>query len=303
MGLFHILLISLDVLLVTLDTVKNYESLEILLCYEYILMGLFAFKSFAVFLLQMFEKIFREGGWEGKAGFLSALEFIYNFSTLGVIVVEFMILSKRSAIGIYFIDKSLRAVTNMWKYFSGYLESRKLLSKVNNFPDATIEEIHKANDKCIFCLDHLASAKRINCGHLFHYKCLRSYFENSSSPKCPTCRADIDDKFVLHHSRHESLSQNVASSFLLQDLPNSVNSIGNPLEIGPLPWGLPQAVTSDKISKHHEKMRHAVENMNEFIIRFYKHPPDQEEISPDDNIKEDHYKHLKENFLKMFESK
>ena len=301
MAVFHLLLIALDLYLVTIEDTKSYETLSILLHYEYILMGLFASKSLLVYLLQMYEKIFRPGGWENKVTALSFLEFLHNFTTLAVLIVEFAVLSTRSEVGIYFIDKSLRAVANMWKFLSGYMESRKLLSKVSLFPDASIEEIHNANDKCIFCLDHLTEAKRINCGHLFHYKCLRSYFENSNSPKCPTCRADIDEKIIPQQARNEQISQNVASSFLLQDLPNHVTPIGNPMEIGALAWGLPQAVTGHRISRHNEKMRQAVESMNEFIIRFYKHPPDQQENEVQVEEKEDQYKHLKENFLKMFD--
>ena len=301
MAVFHILLIILDFYLVTVENTKTYETLSILLHYEYILMGLFASKSLLVYLIQMHEKLFHSGSWENKVAILSFVEFLHNFTTLAVLIVEFAVLSTHSEVGIYFIDKSLRAVVNMWKFLSGYLESRKLLSKVSLFPDATIEEIHNSNDKCIFCLDHLTEAKRINCGHLFHYKCLRSYFENSNSPKCPTCRADIDEKVIPQYTRNEQISQNVASSFLLQDLPNHVTPIGNPLEIGALSWGLPQAVSGHKISRHNEKMRQAVENMNEFIIRFYKYPPDQEENHAQAEDKEDPYKHLKENFLKMFD--
>jgi hypothetical protein len=191
----------------------------------------------------------------------------------------------------------------MWKYLSGYFESRKLLVKVSNFPNATVEEIHTANDKCIFCLDHLTEAKKINCGHLFHYKCLRSYFENSSSPKCPTCRADIDENNVINHHKSEIFSQNLASSFLLQDLPSHIKSFGNPLDIGATAWGLPKAVVGHKISRHNEKRRHAVENMNDFIVRFYQHPPDQIEKSPEDMANNEHYKKIKENFLKLLENK
>ena len=75
------------------------------------------------------------------------------------------------------------------------------------------------------------------------------------------------------------------------------------MEIGALSWSLPQANSSHKISKHNEKMRQAIENMNEFIIRFYRHPPDQEEVVPQPEDKHDQYKQLKENFLKMFENK
>ena len=171
-----------------------------------------------------------------------------------------------------------------------------------------MQEIHEANDKCIFCLDQLAQAKRINCGHLFHDKCLRSYFENSSNPKCPTCRADINEKIIYHRYEKEEFSQSAASSFIFQDLPYLIIPKGTPLDIGALNWGLPQEVIEHKISCHNEKMRKIVENMNEFITEFYKHPPDQEENS-ENQIKnekqrgrEEHYKQLRETFLKNIEN-
>jgi phosphomevalonate kinase len=173
----------------------------------------------------------------------------------------------------------------MWKTFSGFLESRKLVSKVNTFPTATQEEIHKANDKCIFCLETLTEAKKINCGHLFHYKCLRSYFENSINPKCPTCRANIDEKTV-NHRKNQHFMQNVASSFLLQELPSNVNFLGKPVDIGATAWGLPRSVKSHKIVKDSENMKHAFESMNEFVLRFYMHPPEDyegAEIQRDDD--------------------
>ena len=237
MFLFHCgLLIPLDLQLVFLENSEEYESLTILLKYEYILMLIFAVKSLVEFTLHVYEKLFHYGIWENKTLFIGIVEFLYNFITFSVVITEFIILSKRSALGIYFIDKSFRAAINMWKFLSGYIESRKLLSRVDMFPEATDEEIHKASDKCIFCLDQLTKAKRINCGHLFHYKCLRGYFENSSNPKCPTCRADINEKAVPAYEHTETISQNLASSFLLQDLPNHVKPLGKALDIGSLSW-------------------------------------------------------------------
>lgn len=290
----------LDACLVFAEGGDKYKNLYLLLQFEYVLMGLFAFKSFIVFMLQMYEKVVKYQGWENKAAYLSVVDFVYNLITLAILVVEFAILSKKSALGIYFLDKSLRAIINMWNCFSGYLESRKLVSKVNGFPNATAEDIQKASDKCIFCLEALTEAKKINCGHLFHYKCLRSYFENSSNPKCPTCRATIDEK-IVHHPKSEHITQNVASSFLLQDLPNNINPLGNPIDIGATAWGLPRTINSHKISRHGEKMKYAVENMNEFILRFYRHPPDQVNVE-DEGEGEDRFARLREQ-LRRFDVK
>lgn len=234
-------------------------------------------KSFVLFWLNFYERVRKPDGWDRKADIVRVVEFSFNILTLCIVVLEFMILSKKSAVGIYFIEKSIKSVANIYSCLSNFLESRRLLSKVDRFPDANPEEIHQANDKCIFCLDHLTHAKRINCGHLFHYKCLRDYFQASSNPLCPTCRADIDVKYVAPQPRApEFVAQTITSSLIVQDLPEGF-PLGSPLEIGAVAWGLPQAVNSHRISRHNEQMRKAVEGLNGFMVRFYKHPPDEVE--------------------------
>jgi len=49
-------------------------------------------------------------------------------------------------------------------------------------------------DKCSICLDEINNnTPNIECGHLFHRKCLKQHFTNQSNEyTCPLCRKKLD---------------------------------------------------------------------------------------------------------------
>lgn len=77
------------------------------------------------------------------------------------------------------------------------------------YPDATPEELDRMGDKtCIICREEMVARaadgepappadadgpnetpKKLACGHVFHFHCLRSWLERQQS--CPTCRRDV----------------------------------------------------------------------------------------------------------------
>ena len=57
------------------------------------------------------------------------------------------------------------------------------------FPPATEDEIREAGGICIICRDDMSEGRRLPCGHVFHFACLRLWLQQQQS--CPTCRQDI----------------------------------------------------------------------------------------------------------------
>ncbi|CAI5999384.1 unnamed protein product [Closterium sp. NIES-65] len=71
-----------------------------------------------------------------------------------------------------------------------FIRYRRITSNLNErFPDATPEELERADSTCIICREEMTSAKKLPCGHLFHVHCLRSWLERQQT--CPTCRAPL----------------------------------------------------------------------------------------------------------------
>jgi E3 ubiquitin-protein ligase synoviolin len=67
------------------------------------------------------------------------------------------------------------------------------------YPSATVQELEQTDKVCIICREEMAvtqgeevqraTPKKLNCGHIFHFKCLKSWLERQQS--CPTCRTSL----------------------------------------------------------------------------------------------------------------
>jgi hypothetical protein len=81
----------------------------------------------------------------------------------------------------------------------------------------TKEEIEKIKqdkiNKCNICLDDIEKGKYLNCGHVFHFKCIKEWV--SENPKCPICKFPVISE------------QNVRSRFLNERLGIHFNNNNN----------------------------------------------------------------------------
>ncbi|KAM0683453.1 E3 ubiquitin-protein ligase synoviolin [Mitosporidium daphniae] len=70
---------------------------------------------------------------------------------------------------------------------------RRFLQATQNmeerYMDATEQDLGASDRLCIICREDMQSAKKLDCGHMFHFKCLKSWLERQQS--CPTCRSPI----------------------------------------------------------------------------------------------------------------
>jgi len=105
------------------------------------------------------------------------------------------------------------------------------------YPNATEEEMTAMSDRtCIICREEMLlqrpgtpaaegpnmTPKKLPCGHIFHFYCLRSWLERQQS--CPTCRRTVLDN---HLERQGDAGRN------------------NPAVPGPHPPGVPQNVPAE----------------------------------------------------------
>ncbi|XP_015877935.2 E3 ubiquitin protein ligase RIN2 isoform X1 [Ziziphus jujuba] len=90
---------------------------------------------------------------------------------------------------------NIRALLSaIFKRVKGYMKLRKALGALHAaLPDATSEELRAYDDECAICREPMAKAKRLNCNHLFHLSCLRSWLDQGLNEiySCPTCRKPL----------------------------------------------------------------------------------------------------------------
>jgi len=52
----------------------------------------------------------------------------------------------------------------------------QVTARLDRFPDATAEDLQRADGVCIICREEMSAAgsnKKLHCGHVFHLHCLR----------------------------------------------------------------------------------------------------------------------------------
>lgn len=72
------------------------------------------------------------------------------------------------------------------------IDKYRYINKFTKGIDRVVQKVKKASDQiCIICMEPLLNSHQIiQCGHLFHYKCLFQWVQTKE--ECPVCRVRIN---------------------------------------------------------------------------------------------------------------
>ena len=79
-----------------------------------------------------------------------------------------------------------RIIYKEWLMFQ---KRRQFLNGLGNLEDASEEQLDDLQDVCSICFSEIHEGKLLQCSHIFHYICLRRWFQVRSS--CPVCNNDV----------------------------------------------------------------------------------------------------------------
>ncbi|KAF3898889.1 RING finger domain-containing protein [Trichophyton interdigitale] len=154
-------------------------------------------------------------GWEEKGRWVFYLDLITDFLKLVVYLSFFAILFRFYGLPIHILRDVVVTMRSFAKRIIDFIRYRNATRDMNQrYPDATAEEIAR-EDVCIICREEMQPwipapaandgaaaparpvrpiperlrAKKLPCGHLLHFACLRSWLERQQN--CPTCRQPV----------------------------------------------------------------------------------------------------------------
>jgi E3 ubiquitin-protein ligase synoviolin len=148
-------------------------------------------------------------GWEEKGRWVFYLDLTTDFIKSVVYVGFFMILMTFYGIPIHIMRDLFMTIRSFIKRVHDFVQYRNATRDMNTrYPDATAEELERENT-CIVCreemrpwvqpdasgaqtgrrMDERQRAKKLPCGHILHFSCLRSWLERQQV--CPTCRRPV----------------------------------------------------------------------------------------------------------------
>lgn len=157
-------------------------------------------------------------GWEEKGRWVFYLDLITDFFKLVVYLSFFAILFTFYGLPIHILRDVVVTIRSFGRRIIDFMRYRTATRDMNErYPDATIEEIAR-EDVCIICREEMVAwqqpaaeggnrravperlrPKKLPCGHILHFACLRSWLERQQN--CPTCRRPV---VVPRNQQHQA---------------------------------------------------------------------------------------------------
>ncbi|KAF5322391.1 hypothetical protein D9619_001388 [Psilocybe cf. subviscida] len=224
--LFHVRMIVLHALLWATDCLMFLFAVEhtltagvggmVLFASEYGILMASLINTMSKYILSTYDlrRAGRRGGenappWENKSMWVFYIELATDFLKLTTYLIFFIII-------ITFYGLPLNIVRDVYITARSFVTRLRALHRYQTatrnmdqrYPNASEEELTAMSDRtCIICREEMitpnaqdtpaqaegpnTTPKKLPCGHIFHFHCLRSWLERQQS--CPTCRRNVLD--------------------------------------------------------------------------------------------------------------
>lgn len=131
--------------------------------------------------------------WEHRSIFLFYYEFLVDSFKLLIYGAFFTIVVMYYGIPLHIIRDLYLTIRSFFLRVRDIVRYRRATANMEErYPEASAEELAGTDRICIICREEMISARKLPCGHLFHFRCLRSWLERQQA--CPTCRRSIIDE-------------------------------------------------------------------------------------------------------------
>ncbi|KAF9894306.1 E3 ubiquitin-protein ligase hrd1 [Aspergillus nanangensis] len=145
-------------------------------------------------------------GWEEKGRWIFYLDLLTDFLKLTVYLTFFAILFTFYGLPIHILRDVVVTIRSFCRRIMDFMRYRSATRDMNErYPDATAEEVSR-EEVCIICREEMTPwqqpndrprgsvserlrPKKLPCGHILHFACLRSWLERQQN--CPTCRRPV----------------------------------------------------------------------------------------------------------------
>ncbi|CAO1630427.1 unnamed protein product [Parajaminaea phylloscopi] len=159
-----------------------------------------------------------EEPWEGKSIWVSGVDLVTDFLKLATYLCFFSLILTYYGLPLNIVRDVYVTARSFFGRIRDLVRYRAATRNMDTrFPNATTEDLSRTDATCIICRDEMVARdardsaddsaggqgppqasgglndtpKKLHCGHVFHFHCLRSWLERQQS--CPTCRRTVFD--------------------------------------------------------------------------------------------------------------
>jgi len=113
-----------------------------------------------------------------------------DFVRLVIYIVFFVVVYTHYGVPFHLLRDLYYSFFTFMNRLNDMIRYRRATANMNErYPEATPEELAATDRVCIICREEMDTGKKLPCGHIFHFNCLRSWLERQQS--CPTCRTPV----------------------------------------------------------------------------------------------------------------
>lgn len=216
---FHVRMVTLMATLALVDIAIVHYSIEtsmrigptvlIMFAFEYSILAAMAISTFAKYVLNVID-MRMEDPWENKSMYVFYLDLMTDFFKLITYLIFFVIILTFYGLPLHIIRDVYVTLRSFLAKCRDLVRYRRATRNMNErYPDGTNDELERLSDRtCIICREEMVASdvrarrdvperrsgvndtpKKLPCGHIFHFHCLRSWLERQQS--CPTCRRPV----------------------------------------------------------------------------------------------------------------
>ena len=153
--------------------VLNGPSVLILFGFEYAILAVAALSTMVRYVLHLIDMHF-EGQWQSKGAWLFFVDFATEVARFFFYLIFFSIVFTYYGMPIHIVRELWVSFSTLRRRLAAYHRYRLLTANMNErFPDATEDELDACGRVCIICREPMDVGKKLPCGHIFHFQCLR----------------------------------------------------------------------------------------------------------------------------------
>ncbi|CDH56792.1 zinc finger protein [Lichtheimia corymbifera JMRC:FSU:9682] len=220
---FHVRMINLMALLLIVDcvlaqhainvTMRKGPNMMIMFGFEYTILIWTMLSTMGKYIINVVD-MRSEEPWEGKSMCVFYLDLFTDFFKLITYIVFFIFIC-------YYYQLPLHIIRDVYVTLRSFIQKcrdlyryRRATRNMNElYPNAAAEDFTRNDSTCIICREemhvmddnnnedrespsprerqqqNMDQPKKLPCGHIFHFHCLRSWLERQQS--CPTCRRSV----------------------------------------------------------------------------------------------------------------
>ncbi|EPB83523.1 hypothetical protein HMPREF1544_09744 [Mucor circinelloides 1006PhL] len=233
---FHVRMVNLLAILLLVDsllanhaihvTLTKGPNMMIMFGFEYTILICSILSTIGKYILNVID-MRTEQTWEGKSMYVFYLDLVTDFFKLITYLVFFLYICLNYQLPLHIIRDVYVTFRSFIQKCRDLYRYRRATRNMNElYPNATAEDLSRSSDStCIICREemqivdttmdednpeaaayrgdneqNLDQPKKLPCGHIFHFHCLRSWLERQQT--CPTCR-----RSVLNETNNQSQAQ------------------------------------------------------------------------------------------------